>query len=207
MNTEDLKQGSEEWKESRRGIPTASEFSRIVTGTGKVASSAVQAGYRNELLAERFGLVSEWNGNSVTDRGNELEPEAVSGYELIKDVDCEETGLVTSECGRYGGSPDRIIYRGSGIGGLETKCFEGKKHIATVLGGKIPAAHLSQVYGCLLVTGANWWDWFAYHPKLQPLLVRVERTDEKYVSWCDVFKEQIEKFCDKLDDCEKELRI
>ena len=42
-------QGSVEWFEARLGIPTASEFSRIVTPTGKLSAS--RHAYMGELLA------------------------------------------------------------------------------------------------------------------------------------------------------------
>ena len=47
-------QGSVEWFEARLGIPTASEFSRIVTPTGKL--SAARVTYMGELL----GRVGAW---------------------------------------------------------------------------------------------------------------------------------------------------
>ena len=46
----DLQQGSAEWVKARLGIPTASQFSRIITSTGKLSGQA--DGYMHELLAE-----------------------------------------------------------------------------------------------------------------------------------------------------------
>jgi hypothetical protein len=35
-----------------------------------------------------------------------------------------------------------------------------------------------QIQGCMWVTGRQWWDFFAYHPEMPHVLVRVERDDE-----------------------------
>ena len=45
-----IAQGSEAWMRARLGIPTASNFKRIITGTGAPSGCAAQ--YMNELLAE-----------------------------------------------------------------------------------------------------------------------------------------------------------
>jgi hypothetical protein len=39
-------------------------------------------------------------------------------------------------------------------------------------------AYFQQVQGCMLITGAESWDLFAYHPKVKPLLIPVRRDDE-----------------------------
>ena len=75
MNSPVLR-ASVEWHEARLGIPTASEFSRIVTPTGKL--SAARATYMGELLAE-WALgepVGGFTGTEDTERGQVLEPEA-----------------------------------------------------------------------------------------------------------------------------------
>ena len=46
----DCVQGSQAWIDARLGIPTASQFSRIVTPTGRASTAA--EGYTAELLAE-----------------------------------------------------------------------------------------------------------------------------------------------------------
>jgi len=48
----DAEQRSDEWHAARLGIPTASNFKRIITGTGK-ASTQIDD-YMDELLTERL---------------------------------------------------------------------------------------------------------------------------------------------------------
>ena len=59
---EDVEQGSQSWIELRLGIPTASQFSRIVTPGGKSSSS--RDAYMGELLAEWVlgEPYSDWGG-------------------------------------------------------------------------------------------------------------------------------------------------
>ena len=68
-------QGSPEWLASRLGRPSASNFGRLVTGSGKPSSSAES--YINEMIAERLtGRSKPFYTNEHMERGNALEPEA-----------------------------------------------------------------------------------------------------------------------------------
>ena len=48
----DHEQGTEEWLAARLGRPSASNFGKLITVSGKPSTSAV--GYINQLIAERF---------------------------------------------------------------------------------------------------------------------------------------------------------
>ena len=48
----DCQQGSEEWYRARLGIPTASNFSAIITPKGKPTASETRTRYLHKLLAE-----------------------------------------------------------------------------------------------------------------------------------------------------------
>ena len=105
-------QGSVEWFEARLGIPTASEFSRIVTPTGKL--SAARATYMGELLAE-WALgepVGGFTGTEDTERGQVLEPDARRYYAFVRD--CRAPGGAASSMSRrsselVGCSPDAMV--------------------------------------------------------------------------------------------------
>ena len=43
---------------------------------------------------------------------------------------------------------------------------------------KLPTQYRYQVHGQLLVTGRKWLDFMAYHPKLKPIIIRIERDNE-----------------------------
>ena len=167
-------QGSDEWFAARRGIPSASNFHKIITPTGKPSKGL--ATYADELVLERLGVKGEVYINEAMQRGTELEPEARDHYEWIAGADVTEHGFFISECGRYGCSPDGTC---SETLGLEIKCPQAKTMIGYI---RDPEAlirnYYAQVQGCMLVMGYEKWDLFAYHPDLDHVLVRVERDEE-----------------------------
>lgn len=191
-------QGTDDWHGVREGIPTASCFGKILTASTLKPSSS-QRDYLNQLVAESVGAFERWGGNAATERGHELEDMAVAYYEIIEDVDAEEVGFVwRDESKVVGVSPDRLIGEN---GGLEVKCPGGKKHVANVLGGKVPSEHLAQVYGCLWLTGRQWWDFISYHTEFEKqLIVRTTADDEKYVAWRFQWEPELEKFLGRLEE-------
>ena len=69
------KQGSVEWHEARLGIPTASEFRRIVTPRGNRSSSRVMPTGGSCLAEWALGEpVGGFTGTEDTERGQVLEP-------------------------------------------------------------------------------------------------------------------------------------
>jgi hypothetical protein len=77
-------------------MPTSSRFGDVYTATGKASASA--EGYMYSLLAEIFaGEPAESYTSEAMERGTMLEPEAVSAYELIKDVETQVIGFVTND--------------------------------------------------------------------------------------------------------------
>ena len=58
----DCEQGTEEWFEARMGVPSASNFSRICTTTGKWSAQADS--YINELAAEVIRLQAVYDAKA-----------------------------------------------------------------------------------------------------------------------------------------------
>lgn len=170
-------QGSQEWYELRAGIPTASEFHRIVTPGGKLSKQS--AGYMHHLLAELLlgrPIVQEETRWMM--RGHDLEEEAVRAYEFQTDQKTEPGGFITDDAAVIGASPDRLV----GVDGLlEIKCPAEHTHVGYMTTREVEAEKLPQIQGQLLVTGRKWVDLMSYHPELPRVVVRVER-DEKYIS-------------------------
>lgn len=172
----DIEQGSPEWFAIRAGIPTASCFDKVLSPTGKMST---QAGvYANDLLAEIMtgGAVQQWEGNQWTERGNELEAEAVLFYEMQKGIETNEVGFVTNYS--VGCSPDRFV---GDDGLLEVKCPKASTQIKYLLEDKLEAKYIPQIQGQLYVTGRKWCDWLAYSDELPSIIIRVER-DEQYIT-------------------------
>jgi len=178
-------QGSPEWLASRLGRPSASNFGRLVTGSGKPSSSAES--YINEMIAERLtGRSKPFYTNEHMERGNALEPEAREAYEFITDFEVVETGFILHDSEEFGCSPDGLVAE---QGGLEIKCPSDSVHVSYLRAGKVPAKYYQQVQGCLWITGREWWDFMSYHPEMPHLLVRAHR-NEKYI---EAMAEQVEK--------------
>lgn len=176
MKIIDVEQGSHEWLMARLGKPTASRFDQILTpGTRKYSKSA--KALRNRLLAEEIlGYPMEDVSNEWTHRGTGMESEAVSFYELQRDVEVRRVGLVLRDDGLVGASPDGLV---GADGGLEIKCFSAPRHIECLLGDD--PASMTQVQGCIWICEREWWDVLAYNPAFPPVLVRVNR-DDKYIA-------------------------
>jgi len=169
-------QGSPEWLASRLGRPSASNFGRLVTGSGKPSSSAES--YINEMIAERLtGRSKPFYTNEHMERGNALEPEAREAYEFITDFEVVETGFILHDSEEFGCSPDGLVAE---QGGLEIKCPSDSVHVSYLRAGKVPSKYYQQVQGCLWITGREWWDFMSYHPEMPHLLVRAHR-NEKFI--------------------------
>ena len=169
-----LEQGTEAWLKLRLGIPTTSNFGKIITPTGKKSTSANK--YVRTLVSQAiFGRYQEAPKSYAMERGNELEPLAVECYASITNTKPEEVGFITTKDGRIGCSPDRLIGKD---GLLEVKCPLEDKHTANLLDGVIDPQYYPQVQGQIAMTGRKWCDWMSFHPDSSPSIVRVERDDE-----------------------------
>ena len=186
MIRHDAAQGTDEWFAARRGIPSASMADKILSPTG-IPSKQADA-YANQLIAERLtGLSGGFQGNTHTDRGTELEPEARAYYAFVSGCEVEEVGFCLTDDGTFGCSPDGMV---GDDGMVEIKAPSPANHIGYLLGGKVPTAYLAQVQSQLFVTGRAWLDFMSYAPSLDPLLIRVEPDLE----WHDRFEKELEKF-------------
>src|ERR1700743_2749888 len=118
MKIHNCLQGSSEWLNLRAGLPTSSEFDRIITPSGKPSDAF--DGYLYDLLAER--IMGRPRKQAITlwmERGSATEAEARSFYEFQTDNVVEQVGLITNDEGTIGASPDGMV----GEDGLvEIKC-------------------------------------------------------------------------------------
>lgn len=173
-------QRSEEWIQARLGIPTSSEFARIVTPTGKPSDQS--EAYMFRLLGEWLtGESEDAYRNKWMERGTELEPEAKAYYEFVTDLTVQTVGFVyKDERKLVGCSPDGLL----DDRGLEIKAPSAGVHLRYLLRNDIPTTYIPQVQGSLWVTGKETWEWFSYHPRLPSVLITVRR-DERYIRALD----------------------
>lgn len=201
MKIIDVEQGSSEWLTARLGIPTASQFHRIITPK-TLKPSAQQHGYIAQLLAEwALGLRLENGSSAFMERGTAMEDEARSWYSLYHatpSTPIEQVGFCLSDCLRYGGSPDGLV---GDDGIIEIKCKSATEHVSALL-WPLSDEHNCQIQGLLLITGRQWCDRVYYSPSLPSLVVRVER-DEKFLA---ALSAALVNFCDELDACRERAK-
>ena len=189
-------QRSPEWFAARLGVPSASQFGKIITPTGKRSTQA--DGYLNRLVAEILtGKSDQQEPNDAMLRGTELEPEARAYYELIGGT-VEEVGFCLHDDG-FGCSPDGLV---GDTGLLEIKCPLPHTHVEYLREGVLPGLYVPQVQGQLLVTGRVWCDFLSYHPDMRPLLIRVER-DEKFIQ---ALHDALLEMVGEIKKCVQQLR-
>ena len=173
----DVKQGTPEWQACRIGIPTASQFGRIVTAkTMKLSAQADK--YIGELAAADYLQMPIESADSPwMQRGTAMEPEARAYLEFAQGVKIEPAGFCTTDDGLVGASPDGFI----GADGLvEIKLYEAAHHVMALLDPD-PIEHRAQVAGGLWIAERKYCLRLYYNPELPSLIVRIDRDDE-YVS-------------------------
>ena len=189
-----VEQGTSEWLAARLGIPTASQFHRIITpAKGDLSKQARK--YAQELVAETLlgePLDSAIDSLQWVARGKLLEPQAVRLYEYTTDRETAPAGFITSDDGRWGCSPDRLIE--GAAGGLEIKCTAPQTHMGYLIDG-VSEEYRPQVQGQLLIAELDWVDLYAFHPTLPPVLIRTAR-DEPYIA---KLRSALTEFCDIRD--------
>lgn len=195
MKIVECKQYTPEWWDARRGIPTCSQFHRIITPVTEKLSSGADD-YIHELIGQRICHTPEFFTDRPTTRdmehGSAIEPEARRAYEFFRAVEVKEVGFVLHDSKRYGGSPDGLV---GDDGGLELKCPQMKTHVKYLIEQKLPDEYKAQVHGLLIVTGRPWWDFMSYvGPSVDPFIIRVEPNGfTRNLRIC------LEQFLEKLD--------
>lgn len=174
-------QGSEDWDRLRAVRPTASEFGKIFTGTGRISEQ--RESYMRRLAIAIKYPVPQFVGNEWTERGHALEPDARRRVANETGWDIREVGFVEKDDSIAGGSPDFLIYDTNGhpVAGGEIKCFKLDKHLSIVNAGVLPTANKPQVHGSLWITGLAAWVFVCYCPDAFPLdFWMIEVTPDDY---------------------------
>lgn len=196
----DIEQGTEEWKNLRLGVITASRFKDVLAK----GSGATRTTYIHQLAAEIItGEVAEFFSNDAMKWGTETEPQARAMYELRTGYEVEEVAFIKMDDHNVGVSPDGII---DNVGLVEFKCPKTTTQIKTFLGGKMPTCHIPQVQGQMWVSNTQWCDFVSFDPRINGeaswFKIRIKR-DEEYIK---DMQEKIFKFEDELNNLVKVLR-
>ena len=186
-----IEQGSPEWLQLRLGVATASDFSKIITSTGK--KSKTLKDYALELASESLLTEPESSYKSeAMQRGNDLEDEARKYYSFITDTKVDQVTFIKKD-DEIGYSPDGLI---DDNGSIEIKCPQKKNHLKYLVDNKLPAEYKSQVQGGLYISGRDYCDFISYHPLFKDdkkmMVVRVGRDEEYIKELSDLLKKTID---------------
>ena len=194
-----VQQNSLEWLVARSGLPTASEFDNLISPKFEPRKGQMPESYLAQKLAERWigGPLPSFQSIDM-DFGKILEDEAKPFYTFQFNEEIKSVGLVTTDDGKIGASPDGLI---GDDGGIEIKCPEAKTHVKYLMAGKLPDDYTLQVHGSMFVTARAWWKFMSYRRKFPAYVTTIER-DEKINA---VISETLYAFCEKLDTGFKRL--
>lgn len=200
----DCEQGSEGWFRSRLGVPSASNFSKIVTSKGELSKSLRD--YAFDLAGQ--SLIEdpeEGFKNASMLYGNDMEPEAREAYQQHTFNKVDEVGFMIRDGAGY--SSDGLI---SKTGLVEIKCPQGgdlkvSTHTKYLYDKKLPTKYWQQCQGGLMVSGREWLDFVSFHPNFKGdkklFIIRVER-DEEFIK---KLKDGINKVIELRNDFIKKI--
>ena len=198
MKIYDFPQGSPEWFKIRCGMPTASNFDKLITSKGEPSKQRQK--YLYKVAGEYVtGISEETYQNAAMLRGVEMEQEARNFYEMINNVSVQQVGFCVGESAiEYGCSPDGFV---GDKGMIEIKCPSLAIHVGYLLDDKIPTDYIQQIQGELLATGREWNDFISYYPGIKSLIIRVQR-DEEFIK---ALRVELKIFCVELRDIIKKI--
>jgi len=198
MKIIDVPQLSDEWFQARAGVPSASEFHRIVTIKGEPSKQA--KAYMYQLAGERItGIKSDSYQSQAMIEGLEKESKARLLFEMMKDIEVQQVGFCLEDNEQYGCSPDGLL----DSKGLEIKCPKSHTHVGYLLDKEAPIKqYFQQIQGSMLVAGFQYWFFMSFFPGLPELIILVPRDDK----FCAKLKVELDIFCEELDGIEKKLR-
>jgi len=195
----DIEQGTDEWFKARVGVPSASNFDKLITTQGK--PSTQRDTYLYQLVGEALtGTKEDTFTSKAMEIGIEREAEARALYEMLHDTTVQEVGFCyLDDKKRIGCSPDGLV----GDDGLvEIKCPKMVTHVGYLLKDKMPTTYIQQVQGQLYVTGRDYCDFISYYPSMRPFICRVE-PDFKVI---DPLRDILDDLIVELDEIVNQLK-
>lgn len=198
-------QRSPAWFAARVGVISASNYKNARDKTAKGAWSAKAKSLAARIAVERISGESQDDTfvNFAMRRGTELEPVAASHFEVHTGLTIFESGFITTDCGRFGASPDGLVGDDSGV---EIKCPYGPDQIINVLVNGDVSDYMDQIQGCMWITERSSWHLVVYTPQLDGVnrtltVQKIERDDDYIKALVDdlkAFDELVQSYIDQL---------
>jgi hypothetical protein len=178
-----IPQGTRAWFALRLGIPTASQFHKIMTPKTRKLSAQWKE-YACRLIAERLlAMPTETlEGQAWMERGKALEGEAIQRFEVVNDIVTVPVTFIATDDGSMGYSPDRCIFGADPdrpLKNFEAKCPAPHTHVEYLLFGR-GTDYECQVQGQNLIGETEETIFYSYHPSCPALTLRTPR-DEAFI--------------------------
>src|SRR6266446_6299518 len=188
-----VRQYSEEHDRLKLGIPTSSNFHKIITSQGKPSKQWRE--YACVLIAERIlQRKIEFYKSLPMERGLIVEAEAADWYEFDQDVTVQTIGFITADKHTIGCSPDRL---GGDEGLLEIKAPLPQTQVEYWICGEVNERFRPQLQGQLYVSQRSWVDIVCWHDVLPKVFMRVE-PDETFIEALDRELQMFNFFIDSV---------
>jgi len=179
----DVAQYSEAYDRLKLGIPTSSNFHKIITPQGKPSKQWRE--YACVLIAERLMQQKiEFYNSPAMERGLIVEAEAADWYEFDQDAVTQRVGFITDDDHTMGCSPDRLVGED---GLLEIKAPLPHTQVEYWISGKFHERFWPQLQGQLYITQRCWVDILCWHdvlPSLSCGLSPMRRSSKRSTTNC-----------------------
>ena len=211
MIIHNVEQNTPEWDALRLGKFTASSCADLLMDEKNKGYMDLIA----KISEERFtGLPCEskkWQGNKFTDEGHRREPESRNDYEFTTFNKIDLVGFVELDSW-VGCSPDGLIDK-PGMVQLKNPIFATQKGYLELVEKlkdltpneimyKLDSKYYKQMQFELRVCKREWNDFYSYHPKLKPVLIKVQRDEEiiqQIKDKLEIAKQQVNQIISKLE--------
>lgn len=218
----DAPQGSLDWMMERFWRLTASSMAKNITSAGKLSQSQAALASIDKLIAglelvnklrtapeiaadlddyqfQKFVSTytgEKFAGNKFTERGKELEPDAIAALSHLIGKPVTDAGICVmgdDPNGVVSCSPDGLIYEaGALVSGVELKCPSLCTYLGYVVDDTLPDEYALQVHSSMVICGVSNWHFSAYfpgYPLFYKYVVR-DRLTETLEASLSAFREQ-----------------
>ena len=183
----DIEQNSPEWFKKRLGLFTSSSIASLFKAKSTLEYQKLIARVAYErMFNEQPDDI--FQGNAYTERGHELEPDAIEMFQLETMQEVRPGGFW--QIGNQGSSPDGLCDEAT----IEVKCLAFNNFMRYAMTDEVPKDHIHQVQHQLYVTGYEKGYFLLYHPKFRLKIIDFQR-DEKI----------IRNITEKVDEAEQEV--
>lgn len=186
------------WWESRRGLPTASEFHRIITPAKADYAESKADTYIAEIVATALGWKKSSPDTEDTNRGRTLEDQALRWLSFRHGIKSRKVGFLLADDLESGSSPDAMV--AGSVVPVEVKAPDLHTLIGWKMEGGLPEKHRAQCHGHMWVTGADACIFVGYaiHPSVDNMMIEVKRD-----GYTDKLGKALERFTKRLREAEE----